>query len=49
MVENFVECGVGVDVGAVCVSFVYDLSGYVCEYNEWVILRKGRDVYYGGG
>ena len=49
VVENFVECGVGVDIGAVCVSLVYDLSGYVCEDNEWVILRKVRDVYYGCG
>ena len=43
------ECGVWVDVGAVCVCFVDYLSGYVCEYNEWVILRNGLDVYYGRG
>ena len=43
------ECGVWMDVGAVCVGFVDDLSGYVCEYNEWMIFGKCWNVYYSSG
>ena len=43
------EYGIRVDIGAVCVGFVNDLSGYVCEYNEWVVFGECWDVYYGSG
>ena len=32
------------DIRAVCVCFVNDLSGDVGEYNEQMILRKVHDV-----
>ena len=43
------EYDVRVDAGAVCEGLVNDLSGYVCEYDEWVIFRECWDVDYGGG
>ena len=47
MIKDFVEGGVGMDVRAICVCFVNYLSGDVSEYNEWMILRKVRDIENG--
>ena len=46
---DLMECGVWMDVGAVCVGFVDDLSGYVCEYNEWMIFGKCWNGHYSSG
>ena len=40
MIKDFMEGGVGMDVCAVCVCFVNDLSGDVGEYYEWVIFGE---------
>ena len=44
MIKNFVECGVGVDVGAVYVGFVNDMSSQVGEDDKWVVFREVRDI-----
>ena len=44
MVEDFVYESVGMNFNTVCVRFVNDVSGDVCEYDEWVIFRKVHDV-----
>ena len=47
MIKDFIEGGVRMDVLAICVCFVNDLSGDVSEYNERVIFRKVRDIENG--
>ena len=44
MIKDFMECGVGMDICAVCVCFVNDLSGDVGEYYELVILGEVGDI-----
>ena len=40
MIKDFMEGGVGMDVCAVCVCFVNDLSGDVGKYYEWKIFGE---------
>ena len=47
MIKDFMECGVGMDIRAVCVCFVNYLSGDVGEYYEWVIFGKVSDIENG--
>ena len=34
------------DFNAVCMCFVNDVSGDVCEYDEWMIFGKVPDVCF---
>ena len=44
MIKYFMEGGVWMDIRAICVCFVNDLSGDVSEYYEWMIFRKVSDI-----
>ena len=41
------EGGVGMDVGAICVGSVNNLSCQIGEYYEWVVLGEMGDVENG--
>ena len=40
MIKDFMEGGIGMDVCAVCVGFVYDLSSEVSKYYKRVIFWR---------
>ena len=44
MIKDFMEGSIGMDVCAVCVGFVYDLSCEVSEHYEGVIFGEMGDV-----
>ena len=47
MIKDFVEGGVGMDVCAIRVGSVNNLSCQIGEYYEWVVLGKMGDVENG--
>ena len=47
MIKDFMEGGVGMDVRAICVCFVNNLSGDVGEYYEWVSFGEVGDIENG--
>ena len=47
MIKDFMEGGVGMDVCAICVCFVNNLSGDVGKYYKWVIFGEVGDVKNG--
>ena len=44
MIKDFMEGGIGMDVCAVCVGFVYDLSSEVSKHYKRVIFGEMGDV-----